>query len=145
MIPAVSHSLVQTLRRIPAFASLDEKTLLTIVGESINLYWKAGSTIFKAGWNGEALYIVLEGECSIHEGETPLDSEVAHPREGDFFGELSLLVNTTHSRNATAVTNCEIMVLPKESFTKLLEAQPGMAEHFDKIIKQRLTSYARPR
>ncbi len=43
---SVPHSLVQALRRIPDFAPLDERTLLTIVGESMNLFWKAGSPIF---------------------------------------------------------------------------------------------------
>lgn len=137
MNSSVPHSLVQNLRRIPDFAALDDRTLLTIVGESMNLAWRAGSTIFKAGDKGDALYVMLEGECSIHDGSSPMDGEVAHPLPGDSFGELSLLLNATHSRTATAVTDCEILVLPKEAFTDLLESNPSLADHFDNVLKSR--------
>ncbi len=137
MNPSVPHSLVQNLRRIPDFAALDDRTLLTIVGESMNLGWSAGSTIFKNGDRGDALYVMLEGEVSIHDGSSPMDGEVAHPRPGDSFGELSLLLNATHSMTATAVTDCEILVLPKEAFTHLLDSNPALAQHFDNVLKTR--------
>lgn len=133
----VPHSLVQTLRGIPDFAALDETTLLVIVGESMNLAWKAGSVIFREGDKGEALYVMLEGECSIHEGTSPQEGEVSHPRAGDSFGEMSLLLNATHSRTATAVTDCEILVLPKQAFTDLLASYPALAAHFDKVLSSR--------
>ena len=133
----VPHSLVQTLGSLPDFAGLDEEDLLTIAGESMNLVWQAGSSIFKTGDPAEALYLVLLGECSIHEGADPADGEVAHPKAGDSFGEMSLLLNATHSRSATAVTDCEILVLPKESFEKLLDLNPKLAGHFDERARSR--------
>lgn len=142
MNPSVPHSLVQNLRRIPDFAALDDRTLLTIVGESMNLAWSAGSTIFKNGDRGDALYVMLDGEVSIHDGGSPLDGEVAHPRPGDSFGELSLLLNATHSMTATAVTDCEILVLPKEAFTHLLDSNPALAQHFDNVLKSRPETHA---
>lgn len=134
---SVPHSLVQTLRKIPDFAALDENTLLAIVGESMNLAWKAGSVIFKEGDKGEALYVMLDGECSIHGGTSPQDGEVSHPGAGDSFGEMSLLLNATHSRTATAVTDCEILVLPKQAFTDLLASYPALAAHFDRVLRSR--------
>lgn len=142
MNSSVPHSLVQNLRRIPDFAALDDRTLLTIAGESMNLAWTAGSTIFKTGDKGDALYVMLEGECSIHEGSSQMDGEVAHPRPGDSFGELSLLLNATHSLTATAITACEILVLPKEAFTHLLDSNPVLAKHFDNILKSRPKTHA---
>jgi CRP/FNR family cyclic AMP-dependent transcriptional regulator len=134
----VPHSLVQTLGSLPDFAGLDEQDLLTIAGESMNLVWQAGSPIFKPGDPTEALYLVLMGECSIHdEGSDSLDGEVAHPKAGDSFGEMSLLLNAVHSRTATAVTDCEILVLPKESFEKLLDSNPKLAAHFDERARSR--------
>lgn len=130
----VPHSLVRALRRIPDFAGLDERTLLAIVGESMNLFWRAGSTIFERGSAGDAFYVVLSGDISIRDEE---GREVIHPREGDFFGEVSLLLNTTHRRDATAVTDCEILVLPKDAFTSVLESNPWLAEHFETVLHAR--------
>jgi CRP-like cAMP-binding protein len=128
------HSLVQTLRGIPDFSTLDDRTLLSIVGESMNLFWKAGSVIFEPGSPGDALYVVLEGEIAIYDDDR---REIVHPRPGDFFGEMSLLMNATHTKTALALTDCEILVLPKGAFKQLLEGIPALAEHFQKVLESR--------
>jgi CRP-like cAMP-binding protein len=128
----VSHSLVQTLRRIPDFSTLDEETLLRVVGESMNLFWRAGSTIFEPGTPGEALYVVIRGEVAIRGAN---GTEVARPKPGSFFGEMSLLLNATHSKEAVAIKDCELMVVPKEAFGAMLKANPDLAEHFDKVLR----------
>lgn len=133
----ISHSLVQTLRGIPDFSSLEDRELLKIVGESMNLNWRAGSTIFEPGSPGDALYVVLSGEVGIFDVSSETRREVAHPSAGDFFGELSLLLNATHSRLAVAVSECEILVLPKESFNKVLDASPTLAAHFAQVLESR--------
>jgi CRP-like cAMP-binding protein len=127
----VPHSLVQTLRGIPDFATLDEKALLRIVGESMNLQWRAGSTIFEPGQAGDALFMILSGEVSITNED---GTEVVHPSRGDFFGEMSLLMNATHTKRANAVTNCEILVLPKDAFHEILDKNPPLAEHFQRVL-----------
>ncbi|HLI56653.1 MAG TPA: cyclic nucleotide-binding domain-containing protein [Actinomycetota bacterium] len=130
----MAHSLVQTLGGVPEFSPLDEHTLLVIVGESMNLFWRAGSVIFEPGTPGDALYVVLTGEVVILEGGT----EVSHLLPGDSFGEMSLLLNTTHSRKAMAVGDSELLVLPKEAFLAILRTNERLAEHFDSIVHTRL-------
>ena len=130
----VRHSLVQTLRSLADFADLDETTLLGIAGESMNLCWKAGSIIFSPGQTGEALYIVLTGECSISDDG---GHEVSHAAEGSSFGEMSLLLNATHSKTARALTDCEILVLPKEAFQRMLAENTALSDHFDRVLKER--------
>jgi CRP-like cAMP-binding protein len=128
------HSLVQTLKAIPDFSALDEDSLLSFVGESMNLFWNEGSTIFDPGDPGDALYVVLDGEVSITQ---PDGTEVAYLQPGQFFGEMSLLTNAVHSKKAVAVRESEILVVAKEAFTDLLEANPKVASHFDQIITTR--------
>jgi CRP-like cAMP-binding protein len=128
------HSLVQMLRGVPAFSPLDERSLLAIVGESINLFWRAGSLIFEPGMPGDALYIIQSGEVMIR-AET--GEEVAHLRAGDSFGEISLLLNTVHRRRAKAIGDCELLVLPKQAFMAMLATNQRLAEHFDSVLHTR--------
>jgi CRP/FNR family cyclic AMP-dependent transcriptional regulator len=130
----ISHSLVQTLRAIPDFSALKEEELLSIVGESMNLFWKSGSVIFDVGQPGEALYVVLAGEISIVD---PDQGEVARLTPGMFFGEISLLLQAVHSKRALALKDSEILVLPKETFSSLLATSPTIRQHFDNIVKRR--------
>src|SRR5919198_2751080 len=83
----VTHSLVQALRVVPAFAALDEHTLVRIVGASANLFWSAGSSIFEKGTPGDALYIVLSGNVGIYDVDGGDEVEVGRIGPGDFFGE----------------------------------------------------------
>ena len=131
----MAHSLVQTLRGVPEFSPLDERSLLAIVGESMNLFWREGGTIFEPGTPSAALYIVLSGEVAIR---AESGAEVARLGPGDSFGEISLLLNTTHTRWASARSDCELLVLPKEAFMGMLETNQRLAEHFDSVLHTRL-------
>jgi CRP/FNR family transcriptional regulator, cyclic AMP receptor protein len=133
----ISHSLVKALRSVPDFSSLDDHALLRIVGASVNLFWPAGSLIFETGSASEALYIVLSGRVRISERAAGGDVEVAQVRPGSSFGELSLLLNTTHTKDAIADEDAELMVVPKESFQELLVSSPDLAEHFRRRLAER--------
>jgi CRP-like cAMP-binding protein len=135
---AVSHSLVQALRVVPAFASLDEQTLVRIVGASANLVWAEGAVVFEAGSPSDALYIVLSGEVGIYDSAEEGGGEIARIGPGDFFGELSILLYTTHSKTARALEEVELLVLPKESLQELLAANAELGEHFRRKVAERM-------
>jgi CRP-like cAMP-binding protein len=130
----VRHSLVSALAAVPDFSALDDRTLLRIVGASANLVWIADSVVFEKGSASEALYVILSGRVRITDG----DVEIATLEPGDFFGELSLLLHTRHSKSATAVEDTELMVLPKESFQELLASNADLADHFRRKLESRI-------
>jgi CRP-like cAMP-binding protein len=135
----VTHSLVKALRSVHDFASLEDPDLLGIVGVSSNLFWPAGQRIFDKGSESEALYIILAGEVRIvDEDDAGGQVEVARIGPGDSFGELSLLLRTTHTKGAEAVEDTELMVVPKESFEELLETNPNLAAHFQRRLEERM-------
>jgi CRP-like cAMP-binding protein len=131
---AVSHSLVRALRRVTAFADLEEATLCDVVGASSNFVWRAGEAIFEQGDPADALYVVLSGRIRIEEA----GREVARLAPGEFFGELSLLLDTSHSKRAVAVEDSELMVVPRRPFEALLAHDPGLAEAVRRAMEARL-------
>lgn len=134
----IGHSLVKALRSVPDFASLADHELLDIVGASTNLAWPAGAAIFQKGSPSEALYIVLSGSVMISDVLDGERVEVARVGPGASFGELSLLLDTTHSKEAVAEEDVELMIVPKEWFQGLLQAKPDLAEHFHRRLEQRM-------
>ncbi|HEV8420453.1 MAG TPA: cyclic nucleotide-binding domain-containing protein [Actinomycetota bacterium] len=134
----ISHSLVKALRSVPDFASLSDHELLDIVGASTNLAWPAGSTIFEKGSPSEALYIVLSGRVRISDVVNGERIDVATVGPDASFGELSLLLQTTHSKEAVAEEDTELMIVPKEWFQGLLQAKTDLAEHFHRRLAERL-------
>jgi CRP-like cAMP-binding protein len=134
----IRHSLVSALAAVPDFAALDDRTLLQIVGASANLAWAANSVVFEKGSPSDALYIILTGRVQIADVIDDEEVEIATLEPGDFFGELSLLLHTTHSKTATALDGTELLVLPKESFQELLAAHSDLAGHFRRKLEARL-------
>jgi CRP/FNR family cyclic AMP-dependent transcriptional regulator len=129
MASPVQHSLVKALQIVPVFGSFDDRTLVRIVGASANLFWRAGGVVFKTGSEAEALYIVLSGAVSIVDPAHG-DREIARIGPGEFFGELSLLYEGVHSKNAVAAEDSELMVLPKDQFCELLDENAELAAAF---------------
>jgi CRP-like cAMP-binding protein len=135
----VRHSLVSALAAVPDFAALDDRTLLRVVGASANLVWPARRVVFEKDSASDALYIILSGRvliCDLVDGE---ELEVATLEPGDFFGELSLLLDTTHSKTAVTLEDTELMVLPKDSFQELVAASPDLAAPLRRKLETRLT------
>jgi CRP-like cAMP-binding protein len=123
---------------VPAFAALDDQTLLRIVGASANLVWSENRVIFEKGSVAEALYIILSGRVQIVDEVDGEEVVIATLEAGDFFGELSLLLHTVHSKTARALEETELMVLPKDSFQEFLASNPDLADHFRRKLETRL-------
>jgi CRP/FNR family transcriptional regulator, cyclic AMP receptor protein len=122
----ITHSLVKALRTIPGFELFDDDALLRIVGASVNLVWPAGRTIFEKGSPGEVLYIILSGEVRIYDKIDGEEIEIARTKAGDFFGEMSLMLDTVHTKYAEAVTDTELLILMKDPFRSLLDKNPEL-------------------
>jgi CRP-like cAMP-binding protein len=134
----ITHSLVKALRAVPDFQSLDDHTLLGIVGASVNLSWPAGSVVFEKGAPSEALYLVLSGEVRILDDVDGEEQEVSRVGSGGSFGELSLLLQTTHTKKAEAVEDSELMVIPEESFQELLDSNEELSARFRQRVEERV-------
>lgn len=133
----ISHSLIQALKRVPGFDLLEEGDLVELAGASVNLVWREGSCIFQKGQPGEALYIVLSGQVRIYDEVDGREVEIACTGAGDFFGEHSLLLDTTHTKNVQAVEDTELLVLSKDSFAVLLASNPKLEEHIHRTLELR--------
>ena len=130
-----AHTLFKALRAVPSLAPCDEQTLLTIVGDSVNLVWPAGVTVFALGSPAEGLFIVLSGGVRVL-GEA--GAEVAQLGPGEFFGELSLLLGTSHQHTVEATEDTELMVVPKERFDLLLADNPELAVGIRRKAEERM-------
>lgn len=134
----VSHSLVKALRAVPDLASVDDHTLLAVVGASANLHWAAGSMVFEKGATAEGLYVVLSGQVRIFETEDGRETDVVTLGPGGFFGEHAVLLERIHSKSAQAMEDTELMVVPKESFQSLMAGNPELAAYLRRRLEERL-------
>lgn len=134
-----THSLVKALKAVPGFGLLEDADLLEIVGASVNLVWPAGECVFSKDSPAEALYIVLSGTVQIYDEVGGGEIEIARTGPGDYFGENSLLSESTHSKNVRTLEDAELLVLSKEAFRELLASKPDLDADVRRNLETRLT------
>ena len=132
----VTHSLVTALRAVPGFASVDERMLLALIGDSANLFWPAGSAVFERGSPPDGLYIVVSGKLRVIDKN---GQDVAEMGPGEFFGELSLLLDTFHRHDVRAEEDAELMVLPKECLDELSAEHPELGRAIRQRAEERIS------
>lgn len=93
------------LNKVPIFASLSVPELKEIINSPDNGYeeYDMKQGVIKEEEIGDCMYVILEGvvEVSIRGGGGGREITIATLREGDFFGEQSLLPGGTGRRNAS--------------------------------------------
>lgn len=123
----------EQLRSLSLLVDLTPSELAVVDGLLHERSYLKDEVIFDAGEEGQAIYIVLEGEVLICRQGEPKTGRIAVLGPGTFFGELALLDDAPRSAQALAVTPCHLIVFFREDFTSLLDTHGRVAS---KIARQ---------
>ena len=125
---------------MPGFESMDDRAVLGVVGDSANLFWRAGSTVFEAGAPSDGIYVVVSGAVRVLDDA---GQEVSLLDAGEFFGEFSLVLGSARLNDVVAAEDCELMVVPKESFDRLIDSSPEFGAEVRRKLEERLPEHLR--
>lgn len=81
---------------------------------------RSGEVLVKEGEPSEGLFVILTGEAAV----TAHGNRVATLREGELFGEMSLLTKTPATATVTAMRRTSLLRLPREDFDSLISSHP---------------------
>jgi len=93
-----------------------------------------GQSIFRAGDQGEAMYIVVEGEVEILDGSVLLETS----GQGSIVGELALIDDEPRSATAVAKTDCRLVAVDRRRFQYMVQETPLFALSVMKVLADRL-------
>lgn len=113
----------------PALRSMIER--LTPMGAS------KGDLIIRQGDEAGPLYVIEKGRARAFIGLNGTEKNLAFYREGDFFGELSILNGSPRAASVEAFTDCRLLALDPQSVLELRQRFP----EFDKLLGERLAIY----
>jgi CRP-like cAMP-binding protein len=101
--------------------------------------FKDGQVIFKAGDNGNSMYIVDEGKVSVLMGER----EVAILTRGRPFGEMSVLDGRGRSATCRGSGTGTLLMLDDPALRRMMKNDPAMAAKVMHALASSLTSRLR--
>jgi len=96
-----------------------------------------GNLIIHEGDDAGPLYILQKGRARAFAGIDGQERNLAFYREGDFFGELSILNGSPRAASVEAFTDCQLLSLEPKSVQNLRQRFP----EFDKLLSERLALY----
>lgn len=114
------EDLVETLRRFNLFADLDRAQLEAIADPDSERSFGAGERILRRGMSGSGFYVILDGEASVTLG----GEELNRLRQGEFFGEISTLLDEPLTADVTAVTPVRVLEIPGPRLEAFLLSYP---------------------
>jgi CRP-like cAMP-binding protein len=98
-----------------------------------------GSTIFAKGDLGSGLMGVLAGSVKISVPSADgRDIVLNIIHEGEIFGEIALLDGHPRTADATAMTDCDLMVIERRDFIPFLRSQPDLTMQIIETLCARL-------
>jgi ATP-binding cassette subfamily B protein len=96
-----------------------------------------GQLVLREGEPAGPMYIIQEGRVRIYSGRDGQVKNRAFLREGDFFGELSILNNAPRAANAQAWTACRLLALAPATVRELQTKFP----EFGRLLEERRAQY----
>jgi CRP-like cAMP-binding protein len=118
---------VDTLASIPLFAGLSRRHLRKLSNVIDEVHYRGGRVIVQKGGRGDSFFIIAEGTARVYPGVVLGGRARARLREGDFFGEMSLLDGNPRSATVVADGNVSALKLTRPAFLKVVSSEPTIA------------------
>jgi glucose-6-phosphate 1-dehydrogenase len=113
------------LEKVPLFRVCDAVFLHSLAMALKADVYDPGDVIIRQGDPGQEMYIICRGEA---EAVNERNEVLRTLKDGDFFGELSLLSSKVRAATVRAKTSCDLFILDKTDFDKALKEHPEFAE-----------------
>jgi uncharacterized membrane protein len=130
---------IETLRHVPLFESLDDESALKLCGLLESIDCQAQTFLFRAGEEGDAMYLIERGKVRICVQATDgLEMTLTELGRGDFFGEMALLDGQKRSADAMVAEDARLAVLSREHFLSFVGSSPDVALEMLTALANRL-------
>jgi CRP/FNR family cyclic AMP-dependent transcriptional regulator len=130
---------IETLRQVPLFESLDDEAARKLCQLLESSDCKAKTLLFRAGDEGDAMYLIERGKVRICVQDTDgREMTLTEFGRGDFFGDMALLDGQRRSADAIVAEDARLAVLSREHFLSFVRSSPDVALEMLTALANRL-------
>lgn len=122
----------------PLFSVLSDVERADLLNDFKLKSYNDGDVVIREGDSGDALFLIKQGKATVTTEEGGKKELVlAGLKEGDFFGEVSLITGKPRTATVLADGPLELMELTKKAMMKYLEKYPQIEDLLKSYIKAR--------
>lgn len=131
--------IVEALASFSLFSDLSQAELQAVAHTFDEETFADGQRILRQGFGGTGFYVILQGEAVVAiDGQ-----ETSRLGRGDFFGEISILLDEPPTADVTALTPLLCLVLPRDDLTAWLLSKPTVTLRMLQAEVRRLRAASR--
>jgi small-conductance mechanosensitive channel/CRP-like cAMP-binding protein len=133
----VSHRR-EMISQIDLFRSFSPEELDTLADRLKVRPYAESDVIFRQGDLDHYLYIITEGEVSLHiRGAGDEEVYALSLQPGDIFGEIGLMTGEPRAATARALSPVDCYTLGKQDFAEFILSREGMIEEISEVVMSR--------
>ena len=127
------------IENISMFAGLAPADRELIEQRVVKRSFPKNTIILSEGDNSDSLYLILEGKVKVFlNDENGKEAIINYQEAGEYFGELSLIDESTRSASIMTTDKCILAVITKQAFHQIMQDNPDIAIHLLKDLVQRV-------
>src|SRR5213596_1110470 len=132
-----ARTLQSFLYEFSNFGRLPTPALREVIEKLERVQFRKGNLIIKEGDSAGPMYILEKGRARAFTQNNGAQVNLAFYRDGDFFGELSILNGSPRATSVEAYSDCDLLALDAEAARGLKQSYP----EFGKLLEERLAQY----
>lgn len=121
------------IKAVDIFSELDHNIIEKIAQKAIKELYGKNEILFKQGDAGDSFFIIISGEVDV----VINDKKTVILKNGNFFGEMSLLTGKERAATIIARTDMECLVISKQNFSEIVNLYPEVLENLSKTLVKR--------
>ncbi|MDJ0555950.1 MAG: mechanosensitive ion channel [Microcoleaceae cyanobacterium MO_207.B10] len=130
-----SWNLRDLLKRVTYFENFTDFKLRKLIEYGYRQLFPKGQIIFRENDVGNSFYIILSGAVEVISEKT--GNKIANLAEGDFFGEISLLLGAPRTATVKTFEDSILFVIEQHGMERLLEEHPSLALDISRKLYER--------
>src|SRR6201993_2446459 len=125
----------EVLKHVPLFALLDEEETAVLAGQVRLKTFLPRQRIYKIGDTSGQAYVVVSGRVRVATVDQDQQEVVVdEPTHGEFFGFASMLEQTPHQTEASAIDEAVCLEVPRSDIAVLLQRKPLAAMDMLRVL-----------
>ena len=129
---------VEILRQIPLFANIEPVKLKLMAFASERITFKVGQSLFQHGDEGDAAYIIVDGEADVLVDTPSGPLRVAQVGRNDIVGEIAILCDVPRTATVTVTSELTTLRITKDLFFRMVTDFPEMGVEVMRVLAHRL-------
>lgn len=131
-------SIQQLMAEVHLFQSLTNEELEQLSQRVVSTCYQPGDIIIREGDTGDSLLVIITGLVDVtHRKSRGRNFSIGRLGIGQCIGEMSLLTGRPRSATVQAITDCEVVEIPKESMNELFEKRLDLVDELSRTMSER--------